>query len=172
MIAPEDVARAAKKFEDENYRFRIWLKNNAEPDELDARFRELHEKLFADYDCRQCANCCREYTTLLQPGERSALANRLGISESEFLQEHTEFDNSEGVRVMKTPCPMLLPDGSCMAQDCKPQECRDFPYTNKPDRISSLYSVLSNARVCPVVFEILQQLKQMYGFGRRGRRRW
>ena len=40
MIAPEDVAREAKKFEDENYRFRLWLKNSAEPDELDARFRE------------------------------------------------------------------------------------------------------------------------------------
>ena len=171
MIAPEDVARAAKKVENENQRFRIWLKNNADPDELDARFRKLHEKLFADYDCRQCANCCREYTTILQPGERSALAELLGISDIEFLREHMEYDNSEGVRVMKAPCPMLLPDGSCMAQECKPQECRDFPYTDKPDRISCLYSVLSNAQVCPVVFEILQRLKQMYGFGRLGKRR-
>ena len=101
MIAPEDVARAAKKVEDENQRFRIWLKNNADPDELDARFRKLHEKLFADYDCRQCANCCREYTTILQPGERSALAELLGISDIEFLREHTRTGRPRGLPYLR-----------------------------------------------------------------------
>jgi hypothetical protein len=54
MIAPNEIAARAKQKEDENYAFRTYLKGHADPEELDAQFLELHNELFADYDCNSC----------------------------------------------------------------------------------------------------------------------
>ena len=58
-------------------------------------------------------------------------------------------------------------DGRCVIEECKPAECISFPHTDKPDRLSCLLGVLSFAEECPVVFEILERLKAIYGFDRR-----
>lgn len=169
MIATTKVDVAARKLEKENLRFRIWLKNHADDEKLDMQFRRLHEKLFVDYDCRQCANCCRKFQTVVLPGEICAMAGQLGMAVPDFIRDYTIMVEDDGVqsRGFDAPCPMLMEDGGCRVQDCKPGECRAFPYTDRPGRLGSMYSVLNFARVCPVVFEILQRLKQMYGF--RGR---
>ena len=123
MISPSNVSAAAAEREDENLRFRIFLKNHADPDELDRQFLALHKELFAGYDCCRCGNCCR------------------------FLND----------------------DGKCRLQECKPEECKGFPYTDQPHRLESLYSILSAAEVCPVVFEIIERLKELYHFRTRKR---
>jgi hypothetical protein len=51
-----------------------------------------------------------------------------------------------------------------MIEECKPKTCKEFPHTNKPERLWSLLGVLSFAEICPVVFEILERLKQIYRF--------
>ena len=55
-------------------------------------------------------------------------------------------------------------DGCCLIQNCKPDVCVEFPYADKPGRLSSMYGVIERAEVCPVVFEILERLKDTYGF--------
>jgi hypothetical protein len=50
-----------------------------------------------------------------------------------------------------------------------PDECRGYPYTDKPDRIWSLFGVIEFVETCPVVFEIVQRLKEIYGFRSRVR---
>ena len=61
MIAIEKLEYWAGKKEKENYRFRTYLKMHADPDELDAQFKELHQVLFSEYDCSKCRNCCKKY---------------------------------------------------------------------------------------------------------------
>lgn len=46
MIQPEKVRSAAKKKEDENFKFRSYLKGHAEEKELDRQFLRLHKELF------------------------------------------------------------------------------------------------------------------------------
>ena len=55
----------ARKNEGTNYRFRTWLKMNADPEELDEKFFRLHKELFAEYDCNRCRNCCKQYCGLI-----------------------------------------------------------------------------------------------------------
>ncbi|MCL2660677.1 MAG: YkgJ family cysteine cluster protein [Acidobacteriaceae bacterium] len=162
MLEPSKVGEAARRREVENMRFRTFLKNYADEDTLDAQFLALHNELFAEYDCCQCANCCREGDTPLREGEALAIATFLGLSEREFSERHlTESD--EGC-MLAAPCRFLQEDGGCAIEDCMPGACREFPYTNKPERIGSLLGVVSSAEVCPIVFEMLQRLKGMYGF--------
>ena len=59
MIKPEEVAGQAKRKENENIRFRSYLKNHAEEETLDRQFLELHKEIFDGYDCSKCRNCCK-----------------------------------------------------------------------------------------------------------------
>ena len=58
MISPDKVRSEARKKENENLKFRSYLKGHAYEDELDRQFLRLHKELFADYDCSKCRNCC------------------------------------------------------------------------------------------------------------------
>jgi uncharacterized protein len=41
---------------------------------------------------------------------------------------------------------------------------REYPFTNKPERLFSLLSIIDFASEYPVVFEMLERLKKTYGF--------
>ncbi len=164
MISPKAVRVAAKKRENENLRFRTFLKNHADPDELDLQFLDLHKELFSGYDCCQCGNCCRAYGTYLSDEEINSISAYLGMTRQKFLEDCL-IRGRDGLE-LPAPCRFLEMDSKCRIQECKPEECREFPYTDRPNRLWSLYSVLSAAEVCPVVFEILERLKELYCFRR------
>ena len=160
MIDPSGVRAAALKKEEENYKFRAFLKNNADCEELDKHFADLHNELFMGYDCCKCGNCCRDYSTVVQKDDISVIAPALGMSEQDFLDKYL-IQSDEGLEI-EAPCPFLNETGECAIQECKPTVCRDFPHTDKPDRLWSLLSVLSSAEICPVVYEILERLKKSF----------
>lgn len=164
MISPDKIRAVAARKEDENLRFRTFLKNRADPEELDRQFMKLHQELFSEYDCRQCGNCCREYGTALQDAEIESIAAFLGIEKQAFIEQY--MTEGMGGPELPAPCRFLEANGNCAIQDCKPTECSGFPYTDRPERIFSLYNTLSIAEICPVVFEMLELLKEMYRFRR------
>ena len=68
----------------------------------------------------------------------------------------------------KCPCDFWdSKTGECLLGDCKPESCKKYPYTDQPDRIGSLLSIIDNASICPVVYEILERLKEEYHFRKR-----
>lgn len=165
MVRPDQVQAAAERQEENNCRFRRFLKNRADSDELDRHFLRLHNELFAQYDCSQCRNCCQQLGTSLSDEEIASIAAFLGRDKGEFAEEYLT-SGIEGPE-LQAPCRFLCEDGACGLEECKPISCREFPYTNKPHRLSSSLSILSSAAVCPVVFEILERLKKIYGFRNR-----
>ncbi|MDR0653911.1 MAG: YkgJ family cysteine cluster protein [Synergistaceae bacterium] len=170
MVRPDEVKAKAQRLEEQNLKFRAFLKNRADDDELDAQFLELHKELFADYDCCKCANCCKTYRIILDNDEVKRISAFLGMSDSDFITEYlanADSDDEKPHKIKEKPCPFLLGDGRCRIQNCKPDVCAEFPYTDQPDRLSSMYGVIEHAEVCPVVFEILERLKVMYRFRNR-----
>jgi Fe-S-cluster containining protein len=170
IISPNEVKAKARKLEEQNYKFRIFLKNRADDEELDAQFLELHKELFADYDCCKCSNCCKTYRIALDKKEVGRIATFLGIAESDFIVAYltdADPDDEKPYIVKEKPCLFLGDNGHCQIQECKPDVCTGYPYTDHPERLSSMYGVIEHAEVCPVVFEILEQLKVIYGFRNR-----
>jgi len=88
------------------------------------------------------------------------------MTEKEFIDTYLmRKDESENeYQTQHIPCDFLNQDGSCKLGECKPENCKNYPYTNQPERLHSLYSVLEAVEVCPVAFEIYEQLKKMYFF--------
>lgn len=62
-----------------------------------------------------------------------------------------------------------MKDDGCKIEACKPLKCRDYPFTNRPERLFSLLSIIESAAICPVVYEMIERLKQIYRFKRRKR---
>ena len=162
MVEPSRVNAVAKKYENENIQFRTFLKCNADEDVLDRQFLELHNELFAGYDCSRCRNCCKAYSNSLQESEIENISAFLGLSRENFTEKYL-VQSDEGYEI-KAPCCFLNADGSCQIQEFRHASCREFTHTDKPERLLSLLGILSFAEECPVVFEILQQLKEIYRF--------
>ncbi|MEG2017305.1 MAG: YkgJ family cysteine cluster protein [Clostridium sp.] len=171
MLKPENIAKEFEKREDEFYDFRSYLKMNAHEDELDADFARLHEEVFSEYDCSKCRNCCKEFTGTFTGGEMGRAAKVLGVDKKDFVEKY--IDKADGEFVAKgTPCCLLDAEkGCCIIDECKPQTCKEFPFTNQKERLFSLASTVSYAGICPAVFEILERLMGEYGYRRR-KRRW
>lgn len=165
MIEPEKVQLLAKKKERENLEFRTFLKINTNEEELDRQFSELHDELFADYDCSKCRNCCKLYPGGIPAAEVEKDAGYLHMKREEFIERYLENSGEEGLyQTIHTPCDFLQADGGCKLGSCKPDNCKNYPYTNQPGRLWCLYSVLDAVEVCPVAFEIYERLKKLYGF--------
>jgi len=168
MIKPTEVKDKAQKLEEQNYKFRVFLKNRADYDELDMQFSGLHKELFARYDCCKCANCCKSYTIILADDEVKRISAFLKMTDRDFTIEYlsdADTDDEKPYKFAKKPCSFLDSDGRCRIQECKPDVCTGFPYTAQPDRLASMYGVIEHAEVCPIVFEILERLKKIYRFG-------
>lgn len=169
MISPDKVAFYGKQKEDENYDFRTYLKIHADPDELDQQFQELHQELFSEYDCSQCGNCCKKYHGNIPEEDINQDASYLGMEADEFIDRYLKYNSAECTYETKN-CPCDFWDsktGECLLGDCKPESCKKYPYTDKPDRMGSLLSIIDNASICPVVYEILERLKEEYHFRKR-----
>lgn len=168
MLAPRKVQFEAKKKYKENMEFRTFLKCNADEEELDNQFKCLHEELFESYDCSRCRNCCKMYSGTIPEQDLERDAAYLGMTKKDFMDTYLVkemFD--ENYQTKHKPCDFFEADGSCGLGDCKPENCVKYPYTNQPERLQSLYSVLDAAEVCPVAFEIYERLKKEYGFRKR-----
>ena len=164
MIKPSDVRSRAETLEEKNNKFRTFLKNRADPDELDKQFLDLHNELFTEYDCTLCRNCCKEYAAVLTEDEVETIAEFLELDKDEFIKQYVEESRDDSFELRSIPCCFLGADNKCLIESCKPQNCIDYPFTNKPERLWSLFSVIDSTFVCPVVFELIERLKKTYRF--------
>lgn len=90
MIQPDEVRAIAKKKENENFKFRTFLKCHADADELDEQFLRLHKELFAGYDCSKCRNCCKMYKGSIPAEDIDKDARCLGMTPERFIADYLE----------------------------------------------------------------------------------
>ena len=81
--------------------------------------------------CEKCKECCTREPGWFIPDEVPIVAQRLGLSEQEFIQkfcnEHIEDDVysvSPKHKPNSTECVFLNEKGLCAIHDVKPYECR------------------------------------------------
>ena len=163
MIEPNKIKKIYRKVAARNDKFRVFLKNNADSDELDSYFLRIHDELFASYDCCKCNNCCRLYDIRVEKNDIAVISEYLRLPENDFIEQYLVKNDDEYI-IKEKPCRFLDEDGKCRIQSIKPQVCRDFPHTNKPYRLYNMLGVFSFAEECPVVFEIIERLKLIYDY--------
>lgn len=161
MIKPSNIKEAFKEVEKENWIFRSFLKEQ-DSKKLDRIVHKLHNELFKQMDCISCGNCCREISPVLDQEDIERILGHLGISEEEFRNEYLEVDEDKDLLMKQRPCSFLCEDG-CSIYDVRPDNCRQFPFTDEPEFWTRLIDMVQLCSICPVVFEIFDRLKDIYG---------
>lgn len=163
MIDINDLDVLANRKEKENYRFRSFLKNHADDEELDKQFKRLHEKYFKIYDCKKCRNCCKKIGISMDEDELNDICNYLKIDKEKFIKDNL-IERYGEYSFKKHKCKFLDENNNCKIEKCLPRTCIEYPYTDKEERLFSLCGIIANASICPVVYEILEDLKKEYNF--------
>jgi Fe-S-cluster containining protein len=157
-----DWQENAKKHDDDNYSFLLSKKKSFK--KVDRIALELHQEAFGIVDCTKCANCCRTLRIVITDEDIPRIAGRLGMGPDEFIAAYLEPDEEVGhYCITVTPCPFLGDDSKCTIYDVRPENCRGYPFTDKPDFAFRTITHANNALVCPAVFYIVEQMKRPLG---------
>jgi len=156
----ERIRALASAKEDENWRFRAYLKGVDLPDAaLDRLVRRRLEEIAPRIDCCACANCCKVVSPLLSHKDVLRLSDCLGVEKRDLIDDYLRPSREKGKHALaQTPCPFLR-DQRCSVYDARPDDCRSFPRLHRPGFRSRLIRVIENCSICPIVYNVLERLK-------------
>ncbi len=154
------VLSADKEMENDN--FRVFLKHQNGLD-IDFVVHRLNDEITPQIDCTQCGNCCRSLMINVTSEEASALSNRLQLSLSDTKAKYIE-ESEQGQLIMNTiPC-HFLSGSSCSIYEDRFTECREFPHLHKPHFTRRLFGTMMYYGMCPIIFNVVEQLKDRLHF--------
>jgi len=131
------------------------------PKNLDNTVHALHEEVFSEINCLQCANCCKTLGPRITDHDIARLAKHLKLKPGKFIESYLRLDEDNDYVFKEMPCPFLMPDNYCMVYEHRPKACREYPHTDRKRFYQALDITLKNTATCPAVFEIMERLKQI-----------
>ena len=152
----------AEEREDENMEFRAFLKQiTMKDEEVDEIVHRIYDEVIKQIDCTQCGNCCKELGTLVSEKDIKRLAKGMGITQEECIRKYCgKIEGKEpDYELTGPPCPFLR-DNKCVYYEYRPKECWSYPHLHKKEFTTRLFGVVSNYAVCPIVFNVYEQLKK------------
>lgn len=92
----------------------------------------LDSEILQAFRCTGCGTCCRwSGAVLLLDEDLPRLADALGISEAQFIEQHTRLaPNRRQLALLDQAdgsCEFLEGNG-CRVYEARPEQCRSFPY--------------------------------------------
>lgn len=149
----------AKKVEKENRQFFKNIKKNRLR-ELDDMIHALHEEVFDEINCLECANCCRSLGPRLTDRDIERMGSALRLKPQEVVSRYLRIDEDKDYVFKEMPCPFLCNDNYCSIYEDRPRACREYPHTDRKKFFQIHSLTVRNAETCPAVFEILERLKK------------
>ena len=155
---PDRLKRLAELREEENFRFRRFLKDQ-DSKEVDEIVHRLHNRITNEIDCTECGNCCNSLRPGVTNREIERLAGIDGMKPRDFEEKFVEEDYTGQDKCLKdTPC-KYLKDKKCSIYSERPGECKSYPHTHKPNFASRTFVMIQNYGICPIVFNLMEELK-------------
>ena len=154
------IEELANKRERENWEFRAYLKGaDFSGHRLDTAVHDLYRRVSEQIDCRKCANCCKACSPILKRPDIQRLSKHLNLKPADFQQKYLVVEEEEdGYCFREIPCPFLH-ENLCSLYDQRPADCRSYPHLQKNDFVFRLLQAVSNCSVCPIVFNVYEELK-------------
>jgi Fe-S-cluster containining protein len=157
MIYDSDLAQAEKSKEI-NSKLVDKLKRK-KPSNLDVTFQDLHDQVFEEIDCLQCANCCKTTSPIFYMKDIERAAKALRLKPNTFIEQYLKIDEDKDYILKSSPCPFLDYENYCTIYKDRPTACREYPHTNRKRIVQILDLTLKNTQICPAVARIFTQLK-------------
>jgi Fe-S-cluster containining protein len=126
---------------------------------LDDFFEKEHQSVFEKTNCLECANCCKNYSPIIEPNEISDLMKNMGVLPDVFWKEYVEMDQDGDFVFKSQPCPNLdLDTNYCKIYENRPRACREYPHTNHKKMNAHLDLLQLNIEICPAASQIVQNI--------------
>lgn len=127
--------------------------------EVDNLFQELHDEVFEEINCLDCANCCSTISPIITDRDIDKMAKALRMKPSEVVEKYLMIDEDNDYVYRNHPCPFLGADNYCSIYEDRPKACREYPHTDRR-KIQQLFNLtLKNAKVCPAVYLVLERAR-------------
>ena len=158
----EKIKSAGKQKDDENWKFRAYLKGlDIEEAELDKIVHQINDKVTSQIDCTECGNCCKVFNPTLDKDDVVKISSSLNMDVDEFktaylIESNEEIDCYNFNTVL---CPFLK-DNKCTNYANRPKVCESYPHLQKEEFWTRLMGVVQNYSICPIVFNVYEQLKE------------
>jgi Fe-S-cluster containining protein len=144
----------------ENKRFLQSLKKK-DARKVDDTFHQLHEEVFEEIDCLECANCCKTTSPIFYETDIERVAKSLRMKPGDFIEKYLKIDEDKDYVLKSSPCPFLGPDNYCSVYEDRPKACREYPHTNRKKMVQITDLTFKNTLVCPAVFEMVERMKNV-----------
>ena len=152
---------AAKK-ETENDAFRSFLKKQ-DSARIDLLVHAINDTVTPKIDCTGCGNCCKTLMINITADESEKLAVHLEMALPDLKAKYIE-ESLQGKMIMNTiPC-HFLGGTKCTIYRQRFTECRDFPHLHKDNFTSRLFGTLIYYAMCPIIYNVVEELKVQLEF--------
>jgi Fe-S-cluster containining protein len=122
---------------------------------LDTLFHEAHKKVFADFDCLSCGNCCKSIPPVVREADLRRISASLRMKPGDFQEKYLRWDEDGELVMNASPCPFLGPDNYCQIYKHRPVACAEYPHTDRVRMYQILKLTEKNASICPALEKIL-----------------
>jgi uncharacterized protein len=160
MLDRDKFDQLAKRRSAENKKFLQKVKQR-EPRKVDEAFHTLHEEVFAETNCLQCANCCKTTSPIFYPTDIERIAKGMRIKPGAFVEKFLRIDDDNDFVLKSSPCPFLDSENYCVIYEDRPKACREYPHTDRRKMVQITDLTYRNTLVCPAVLEIVERLKRI-----------
>jgi hypothetical protein len=103
--------------------------------------------------------------------EVERLARRSGMEQQQFIEKYLEPREAGSENPWQTrtqPCPFL--NGNlCTVYEDRPADCSGYPYLYESHFTSRTIAMLERTSTCPIVYEVIEDLKRSLRLSRRRR---
>lgn len=160
IATPEDMAPLLKRKAIENLFFRKHLRGFSSV-AIDRHVHDLAREWEQQIDCLACANCCKKLEPGIEPEEAERLAAAKQMSIETFKETYVAYDG-DAYYLRQKPC-MFLEGCACSIYTERPAACAGYPHLDQSD-MKHRRTFWENYHVCPIVFNVLESLKERLGF--------
>jgi Fe-S-cluster containining protein len=151
----EDLALQKQK---EHRQFLAALKKK-HPKNLDKITKEIHNEVFEEIDCTQCANCCKSLGPLFTEADIERISKRMRMKLGQFEETYLLVDEDGDKIFQCMPCPFLGADNLCDIYDVRPKACREFPHTDRKKFYQINHLTIKNTITCPATYLFVEKLR-------------
>ena len=130
------------------------------PKKLDKITQNIHEEVFAQTNCLDCANCCKTTGPLFERKDIERIAKYLRLKPVQFEAQYLRIDEENDWVLQQVPCAFLGEDNACSIYDVRPKACREFPHTDRPKIYQIAQHTQKNVAICPAAFSIVEKMKE------------
>ena len=156
------IEKLSKRKEDQNWKFRSYLKMQ-DGKKIDLLVQPIYDKVRKNIDCLECGNCCRKLVPGISQDDIRQLELEFATIEKEILEKYTNKDEDNELGLKGNPC-IFLNGNVCVVYKNRPNECKSYPHLHKKGFTTRLIVVLQNYIICPIVFNVLEELKIVLKF--------